>query len=314
MSHIHIVGSGAIGSLLAAGAQQGGVTYSRYPRNVTTAPSFVRWIDDKKVPLAPPQTELTPLRSDAILVFPLKVHQLETALNTWKPHLINKPVIVLMHNGMGGQEIAQSLLGSDYPLMLATTSHGALKCVDKQSNTYVRYTGKGTTQIGVPNGSADYSSSLPTPVRDKVVTLLNTVLPNVELADDILKALWNKLSVNAVINPLTALNDIQNKRVVEDQFSYLRQAICEEFVEVAAAYGVSFNVEQVHANVLAIANATGENYSSMHQDVLHQRVTEINSINGYLVTQAKKKGIHVPVNTLLTEKVNALSDDYSSSL
>ena len=313
MSHLHIVGSGAIGSLLAAGAQQRSVTYSRYPRNVTTVPSYVRWIDDKQVPLEPPKTDLTPLHSDDILIFPLKVHQLEVALNTWKPFLINKPVIVLMHNGMGGQEIAESLLGSDYPLMLATTSHGALKCIDQQNNTYVCYTGKGTIKIGVTSESMEISSSLTTPVIDKVVTLLNTILPNVELADDIIKALWNKLSVNAVINPLTALNDIQNKRVVDDQFSYLRQAICEEFVEVAAAYGVSFNVEQVHANVLAIANATGENYSSMHQDVVHQRVTEINAINGYLVTQAKKKGIHVPVNTLLTEKINALSDNYSSS-
>ena len=313
MSHLHIVGSGAIGSLLAAGAQQRGVTYSRYPRNISTVPSYVRWIDDEQVPLEPPKTELTPLHNDDILVFPLKVHQLAAALNNWKPFLINKPVIVLMHNGMGGQEIAESFLGSNYPLMLATTSHGALKCIDQKNNTYVRYTGKGTTQIGVPSESTTISSSLPTLVVDKVVALLNTVLPNVELADDIIKALWNKLSVNAVINPLTALNDIQNKRVVDDQFSYLRQAICEEFVEVAAAYGVSFNVEQVHANVLAVANATGENYSSMHQDVVHQRVTEINAINGYLVTQAKKKGIYVPVNTLLTEKVNALSDNYSSS-
>jgi 2-dehydropantoate 2-reductase len=44
----------------------------------------------------------------------------------------------------------------------------------------------------------------------------------------------------------------------------------------------------------------------MHQDVIHGRTTEIEGINGYIVKQAKKKGIEVPINTLLYKAVKAL--------
>ena len=43
----------------------------------------------------------------------------------------------------------------------------------------------------------------------------------------------------------------------------------------------------------------------MHQDVKNQRQTEIEAINGYIVSMAQKKGIEVPLNTLLTKQITA---------
>ena len=123
---------------------------------------------------------------------------------------------------------------------------------------------------------------------------------------NILKALWTKLSVNVVINPLTALHNIQNKHIAKPEFEQSRISICNEFTQVADAYGLDFDALSVHENVLSVAKATGENYSSMHQDVAHGRQTEIDAINGYIVDMATKKGIPVPENTLLVERVKAL--------
>ena len=85
-----------------------------------------------------------------------------------------------------------------------------------------------------------------------------------------------------------------------------RISICNEFTQVADAYGLDFDALSVHENVLSVAKATGENYSSMHQDVAHGRQTEIDAINGYIVDMATKKGIPVPENTLLVERIKAL--------
>lgn len=137
-------------------------------------------------------------------------------------------------------------------------------------------------------------------------TLLVKTLPPVTLSNNILHALWSKLAVNAVINPLTALNNVPNIAICDESYSELIHNICQEFVAVAEACGEHFQLSDVKARVLQVAKATGSNFSSMHQDVQNKRETEIDAINGYIVAMAKKKGISVPTNTLLVERVKAL--------
>ena len=306
---LHIVGGGAVGSLVAAGAHRHGVPYMRYPRHAHQAPKTAQWLDGETFLLDSPKDKKHALSEHDVLIFPLKVYQLDAALSAWRPFLEAKPTVILMHNGMGGFELARRILSDNYPILLSTTSHGALKRVNSSNETCVVYTGKGNTHIGVSPGlSTDMAPSLS--LKDvklsNAVALLNKALPEIIEVQDIMHALWRKLAINAVINPLTALNNITNKGVAEDRFSYLRHAICEEFTQVANAYAHKFSVQDVLASVIKVAKATGNNYSSMHQDVAHNRQTEVAAINGYIVDMAKKKGINVPVNALLVEKINAL--------
>jgi len=308
---LHIVGGGAIGCLLAASAQQNNVPYNCYPRSISTMPTKALWLDGQQVALKPPESRPNYLDKADVLMFPLKVYQLKDAILQWRPYLTQKPTIVLLHNGMGGLEVARELLGCDYPLLVATTSHGALKVASPQGDIQVKYTGLGATQIGVPEPAEPRPQTLSAlsktaPFLANAVALLDRALPPVQYHPAIDEALWTKLSINAVINPLTAIHNIQNKHIADAEFEQTRSAICHEFTQVANAYGFNFVEDGVHANVLRVAIATGENYSSMHQDVSHGRRTEIDAINGYLVEKAKKKGIHVPVNTLLVERVKAL--------
>ena len=311
MKKLHIVGGGAIGSLVAAGAQKNGIGNACYPRNIVAMPTEALWQDGGSTMLQPPLNTPTVLDNSDVLVFPLKVYQLQQAITQWLPYLENTPTIVLLHNGMGGLETARSLLPDDYPILLATTSHGALKETTSSGKIQVRHTGLGATQIGLAKATHRLPATLSAltqtyPLQANAIALLERALPPVHYQANILTSLWTKLSINAVINPLTALNNMQNKRIAEAAFAETRHAICHEFTSVANAYGYDFNEDDVHEKVLAVAKATGENYSSMHQDVLYGRQTEIDAINGYIVEMAKKKGIPVPENTLLVERVKAL--------
>ena len=330
MAMLHIVGGGAIGSLVAAGAQKHGVPYRQYPRDVKHCPTFAVWLNDEVVTLQPACSIPSVLQADDVLVLPLKVYQLSQALHFWLPYLVNQPTVVLLHNGMGGAEIAHDVLGPDYPLLLATTSHGALKKEAEIGSVIVEYTGKGETQIGALDvqafgrsfeTSSTLTSKLPSKLYSKLpsklssaITLISAALPPTHYCDDIQKALWSKLAVNAVINPLTALNNIQNKHVLDAQFDKQRQAICAEFTATANAYGFSFCEEQVHERVMAVAKATGENYSSMHQDIVNERPSEIGAINGYLVERAKQKGIATPANTLLTQQIKEIEAQFNTNI
>jgi 2-dehydropantoate 2-reductase len=64
------------------------------------------------------------------------------------------------------------------------------------------------------------------------------------------------------------------------------------------------------AKVEAVAEATGPNTSSMLQDVLRKKRTEIDFINGVIVRQGQELGIPVPVNQVLVDLVKTIEATY----
>ena len=63
--------------------------------------------------------------------------------------------------------------------------------------------------------------------------------------------------------------------------------------------------------VKQVATMTATNHSSMLQDVLGKRPTEIDAINGKIVEQGQALGIPTPVNALLTSLMRAIEKNYS---
>ncbi len=294
---LNILGTGAIGSAVAGIAAQHGVAcriYSRKPSPAVTVSLFT----GEHIELTTPFVKPSKLDNNDVLLLPLKAYQVAPALSQWRPYLSAETPVILMHNGMGGAEIARELLPEN-PVFLGTTRMGALK----QSASKVKITGKGTTDIGFITPQA----SPPQALQRAVFSLLEQCLEDVVWHQDIYPSLWNKLSINAVINPLTALHDIPNGELLNPRFDSQIQRICEETAAVMQASQVPSDADELKARVLDVAAATATNYSSMHQDVAHQRQTEIDAINGYIVTQAKKKGISVPENALLVKQITELT-------
>jgi 2-dehydropantoate 2-reductase len=62
----------------------------------------------------------------------------------------------------------------------------------------------------------------------------------------------------------------------------------------------------------AVARATGENRSSMLQDVSNRRRTEIDMINGAIVREGKALGLQTPVNLALWNLVRMQERSYLS--
>ncbi len=62
--------------------------------------------------------------------------------------------------------------------------------------------------------------------------------------------------------------------------------------------------------VLAIAQATAGNRSSMGQDVDRRKRTEIDAINGAIVAFGEQAQIPTPVNRTLTQLVKILEASY----
>jgi 2-dehydropantoate 2-reductase len=131
----------------------------------------------------------------------------------------------------------------------------------------------------------------------------------VEFAEDFKAQQWMKLFANAVINPITALTREKNGIVLSPHLAPVVEKIVGECVAVAEKEGQKFDEGEVAEFVRTVAENTVANTSSMLQDVLRGKRTEIDAINGYVLDMARKHGIEAPANEMLWGMVKAVEKE-----
>lgn len=134
--------------------------------------------------------------------------------------------------------------------------------------------------------------------------LETTVLTSSEISESQLQ----KLVVNAVINPLTAVFRCQNGELLNSPTKLaLMKLLVNETGPIVRALSQtpsdSFSDQRLVDLVLAVAQKTGANTSSMLQDVQADQRTEIDYINGYLVAQGTRLGLPATCNAAIVRLV-----------
>jgi 2-dehydropantoate 2-reductase len=86
--------------------------------------------------------------------------------------------------------------------------------------------------------------------------------------------------------------------------------LVREAVEVANAVGMHFDYDAAFAHVIDIALITGGNICSMLADVNNRRRTEVDRINGAIVSEAAKVGTSAPLNEMITALIHAKEKTY----
>ncbi|BCV50577.1 ketopantoate reductase family protein [Shewanella algae] len=301
---IGILGIGAIGQLLAQQLATAGLEPWLLPRANTPSLAeqgekqvYTLELGDQSLqtPFLCLAQDSSKLKQLDLLLVTVKAYQVEAALEPLLPKLHPDCRILLLHNGLGPhQSLAAKLNGR--PLSLGTTSQGALKL----SSNHIRQTGSGLTQIGDLIGA---------PMPEVMKTVLLNTIPGSQWSDTILEALWQKLAVNAVINPLTAIHRVNNGALAAPEFEGTICAILDELLQVAKQEGIALTFDTLHARVKEVIRLTAANYSSMYQDLKHGRKTEIDYINGYLQQRAEQYGLTLPINSELLAQIKALESN-----
>ncbi|MEO3989742.1 2-dehydropantoate 2-reductase [Pseudocitrobacter cyperus] len=227
-----------------------------------------------------------------LLLVTLKAWQVSDAVRTLAKKLPETSPILLIHNGMGTVE---ELSDVKQPLLLGATTQAA-----RRDGNIIIHVANGTTHIG-PAKQYDHDYS------NLAITLQN-VLPDVAWHDNIYSAMWRKLAVNCVINPLTTLMNCPNGELAH----HLAQVelICEEVARTMAREGIHTSTENLLFYVTQVIERTGENISSMLQDVRALRHTEIDYITGFLLKRARAHGLSLPENTRLYEQIKRKESEY----
>lgn len=212
-----------------------------------------------------------------IIIICVKAFQVVDVIEQHCENLKKSASITLSHNGMGVYEALPDSLKAQHPIYALLTTNGSKKNADWS----VTHTGIGHYDFGLLNSDVFIDHYAHT-------ALLKAVIPNINYHEDIKEKQWQKLAINCVINPITALNNIKNGDVLKPEFSALKKQLIDEFVNIAKLEGIEFNADILTQTINQVALNTSANISSMLSDVQAKKATEVDYINGYLTAVAKR--------------------------
>lgn len=196
--------------------------------------------------------------------------------------------LVLWQNGFGCQP--RLTARHPGPVLCATTTEGAYV----ESDDRVVHAGRGETLLGALDGGH-------TALAVALADTLNAAGLEACAVTDIRHRLWQKLAVNAAINPLVARFRIRNGQLRDRPFRPLVDAVIDEVAAILAAEGIPAPEGGWHARVWRVVADTAGNRASMLQDVLAGRPTEREAILGPLEEAARRHGLAAPRLTELDD-------------
>ncbi|QLD89017.1 2-dehydropantoate 2-reductase [Natronomonas salina] len=201
-------------------------------------------------------------------------------------------VCLSLQNGMGNEATLADRL--DATVLAGTCTYGAMLT----DPGVVHCTGVGEVVLGARDGG-------PSDAADRVGAAFDAADIVTTVAGDMPRRLWEKLAVNAGINATTALADVDNGALLDGDANATAIAAAREVARVATAEGVDLETDEAAVAVERVAEATAANTSSMRQDVLAGRRTEVDAINGYVADRGAELGVAVPVNETMARLLRA---------
>ncbi len=248
-------------------------------------------------------TQLNQIGPADIFIICVKSYNTKQAISLIKPLLKNDSSVLTLQNGLGNAEVISEAVGIERVVM-GVTNLGATLI----KPGVVRFCGKGETLIGRLDGKMTAQMRS---IRD----IFNKADIETRISKDIKSLIWSKLIINTGINPLTAILRVNNGKLVEIEGArrIMHKAITEA-VRVAKRKRIKLIFDDPLAKTEAVAEATAENLSSMLQDILHKKRTEIDFINGAIVRQGQELGIPVLTNQLLIDLIHSMEESNPNNL
>ncbi|MFP6582936.1 MAG: 2-dehydropantoate 2-reductase [Candidatus Hydrogenedentota bacterium] len=286
---VAVIGPGAMGILFATRLQSAGIATTLVDYKPDRVKRFAKSglrvdVNGTEETAKPSFSTLAPAGQDLFIV-------LTKSYATESLKLPPSIPVLTLQNGLGNVEHLCKIVGSSNVISGTTSEASTLL-----GEGHIRHAAPGTTTIGS-------WTSCSTEIAEKV---LSTAGFNVVTTTSPGQMLWEKTVINAGINPLTAILNVPNGRLVEiKEIRELMRDLVVEAAKVASTEGYRFESSLVEKTE-QVCFQTGTNISSMLQDIRAGRQTEINSISGEILRRGEFASLQAPRTRAIYQVIKGL--------
>ncbi len=295
MNDYLILGAGAVGSIIGGRLALAGKRVQLINRSPATAQAIaaqggLRLGLDEGDLLAPVQAgtpeQAQPARHVLLLT---KTPQSEPAVRAIATQMPADAVWITLQNGLGNGARLRQWLGDD-----ARVVHGVTMLpADLRAPGDVASHGKSTTWLG-PLQARDEALSA------QVAADLREAGIDAQHVMGIQNNIWQKAVFNCAMNALCALTQGGPGLMADwPDGRALAHELVDEVAAVAQAAGAQIDVAAIHGLVDMGMEHHRYHKPSMLQDVLADRLTEIDALNGFVHEQAQGLGMAAPKNEMM---------------
>ena len=227
-----------------------------------------------------------------LIMITTKSYDTSDAIKSCRSCADGHTMVLTLQNGLGNLELLRKWKRSK--AFGGTTTMGANLIAPGK----VRVSGLGRTVIG---------SDLDREGADAIVAAFSSCGLETERDDRIHDAIWSKAIVNASINPVAAVLRVPNGKLIESTvISRFMKDVSLECERVARASGARVPLGTTYPRARSVCEDTRGNSSSMLQDVLRGRRTEIDQINGAMCSLGNRHAISTPLNDALVAMISSM--------
>ncbi|MGA3192799.1 MAG: 2-dehydropantoate 2-reductase [Candidatus Bathyarchaeia archaeon] len=289
---IFILGAGAIGSVIGA------LLSKKNDVTLIGNEAHVDAVRSKGLLVSSNINETFRLEADAqireipqrtLIFLTTKAYDSEKAVEGISRLLRKDTVILVLQNGLENEEIVKRAVGHKAKVLRGITSMAAEFF---QAGEVKYWTGETAIER---DG-----------VGEEIAAVMNNSGLETRVSKNINNETWRKIVLNSVINPLTAIFRVRNREIFTQPLAEVRHQIIRECVQVGNAEGVTFPKDlekEIGKEIISYAN-----YSSMCQDIMRGKRTEIDFLNGRIVELGARHHILTPVNETLVHLIKFLEE------
>lgn len=303
--NIYFIGLGALGSLYAS---------KIYDYN----PSFVKIITDEhrkeklekegvfvnekayKFEYLLPQDADKVQKADILFVC-VKYLQLENSIPLIQNFIGENTKVISILNGISSEKIIGEKIGMQHMLYAYGVGMDAFREGNK-----VRFSQEGTLVFGEKINNGIPASIAP------FVELLQNAKIQFKIPENMEHALWKKFILNIAANQVSASLRLNYGNIKNNSFAQkLMRMAAAEVIDIANRKGIHFDKnEELEHLIDNIQKLADENTTSMCQDILAHRYTEVDMFAGEVIRQGKILEIPTPVNELLFLQIKAIEKTF----
>ncbi len=303
---VGVIGAGAMGGLFGGLLAQTGneVTLidvwqeavDSINKNGLRMESKFRESQTIRIPATGIPSKIGPMEFVIVLV---KSFDTEASVRSAHSMIASDTTVLTLQNGLGNADRIAAIIGKKHVLVGLTYNSATVL-----GPGHIFHAGQGKTLIGELDGRI-------TTRLHQVVDLFNKAGIETAPSPNVLNEVWTKLAMNASTLPTSALLRFYAGQLIEHVGTVnLMRSLLRETVAVANAQGMPLDEDERWEAITGACKRSAGAKASMLQDIEKGRRTEIDVVNGAVVSAGRDLNIPTPYNEAMVSLIKSLEETF----